>query len=203
MLYFRVLNLKLNSLSEFRQHITIMKSILKAALIASISMTGMLFTSCEKDKCKEITCANNGVCNSDGSCTCPLGYEGNKCEIITRDKFKGSWNVIEDGSISSPEIYTLSIENGTEIDQVIIRNMNNFSNVSVNAKVQGDTLFIPLQNMVQDGITKSVEGKGYFVFEEFYGLHGKLTVKYRVIDSEGNINDYGYRGAGVASEWHK
>lgn len=180
-----------------------MKSILKAAFVASMSLTAMLFNSREPDKCKAIVCANNGICNEDGSCTCPIGYEGTKCETITRDKFKGSWNVIEDGSLSSPEIYTTSVQNGVEIDQVIIRNFNNFSNSNVVAKVQNDTIFIPLQNMVQDGITKSVEGKGYFVSDETYPLHGYLLIKYRVIDSEGNINDYGYRGAGEPSKWTK
>jgi len=180
-----------------------MKSFLKSALLASFTLPTIFLTSCEEDKCKGFVCANNGVCNSDGSCTCPTGYEGNKCEVVTREKFKGSWNVVEDGSISSPENYTLSVQNGVEIDQVIIRNFNNFSNSLVTAKVQGDTLFIPLQEMNQEGIIKTVEGKGYFTTEPTYGLHGKLIVKYRVIDAEGNINDYGYRGAGDPSEWIK
>lgn len=180
-----------------------MKSLLKATILASFSLTGVFFTSCDQDKCKAMVCANNGVCNSDGSCTCPTGYEGNKCEVVTRDKFKGAWNVIEDGSISSPENYAISIQDGTEIDQVIIRNFNNFANSLVVARVQGDTIYIPLQNMEQEGEIKSVEGKGYFKFEEYYGLHGKMEVKYRVIDSEGNVNDYGYRGGGYPSEWVK
>lgn len=181
-----------------------MKSILKSALLASFSLTGMLFTSCEEDKCKAIVCANNGVCNSDGSCTCPAGYEGNKCETVTREKFMGAWNIVEDGSLSSPEIYTASIQRGVEIDQVIIRNFNNFSNSLVVGKVQGDTLHIPLQNMEQDGVIKSVEGKGYFdKTEVHYDLHGKMYIKYRVIDAAGNINDFGYRGAGEVSVWSK
>lgn len=180
-----------------------MKSFLKSALIATFTLPAMFLASCEEDKCKSIVCANNGVCNSDGSCTCPAGYEGNKCEVVTRDKFKGLWNVVEDGSISSPEIYALTVQNGVDIDQVIIRNFNNYANSLVVGKVQGDTLHIPLQEMDQEGEIKTVEGKGYFIFEERYDLHGKLIIKYRVIDSDGLVNDYGYRGAGSPSEWVK
>lgn len=180
-----------------------MKSILQSVLASGILLTGLTFTSCQQDKCMSVVCAYNGVCNSDGSCTCAVGYEGERCETITRDKFKGSWNVLEDGSISNPMNYTISVSNAAEINQVYIRNFNNFDNAVVTARVEGDTIYVPLQNMEQDGEIKSVEGKGYFVFEEFYGLHGKLVIKYRVIDEDGNINDFGYRGAGSPSEWIK
>ncbi|MBX9449033.1 MAG: calcium-binding EGF-like domain-containing protein [Taibaiella sp.] len=181
-----------------------MKSILKSTLFAAAVFAGAGLTSCQPDKCETmLACANNGVCNSDGSCTCPLGYEGPRCETTSRDKFKGSWNVIEDGSISNAMNYTVSVQDGVEIDQVIIRNFNNFSNGTVYAKVLLDTVVIPNQQMEQDGELKTVEGKGYFVFEEIYGLHGKLVLKYRVIDKDGIVNDYGYRGAGNPSEWLK
>lgn len=182
-----------------------MKSVLKSTLFAALAIAGLSFTSCQTDKCKStLPCANNGVCNaSDGSCTCPTGYEGPRCETTTRDKFKGSWNVIEDGSISNAENYTVSVENGVAIDEVIIRNFNNFSNGIVTAKVYLDTIIIPAQQMEQDGEIKTVEGKGYFMFEEIYGLHGKLELKYRVTDKDGIINDYGYRGAGAPSSWLK
>lgn len=181
-----------------------MKSIIKTTLFAAFVATGATFTSCQQDVCKtSIPCANNGTCKDDGSCECPVGYEGNRCETKSRDKFKGVWNVMEDGSISNRMNYALSVQNGTEIDQVIIRNFNNFSNGIVTARVYGDTIIVPNQQMEQDGVVKTVEGKGYFVFEEYYGLHGKLILKYRVVDNDGIVNDYGYRGGGSASEWIK
>lgn len=180
-----------------------MKSLLQTTLAAGLLLTGVGFTSCQQDKCMSVVCAHNGECNSDGSCTCAIGYEGERCETITRDKFKGSWNVVEDGSISNPDNYTLSIQNAPEINQVYIRNFNNFSNATVVARVHGDTIYIPNQIIEQGGRTRTVEGKGYFVFEEYYGLHGNLEVKYRVINEDGTVNDFGYRGAGSVSKWTK
>lgn len=181
-----------------------MKSILKSTIFAAAIFTGIGFSSCTQDKCETmLACANNGECLSDGSCECPVGYEGPRCETTTRDKFLGSWNVIEDGTISSAANYTLSVQKGTEIDQVIIRNFNNFSNGIVTAKVYLDTIIVPQQMMEQDGEIKTVEGKGYFVYSEHYPLHGKLQMNYRVTDKDGIINDFGYRGAGYPSEWKK
>lgn len=181
-----------------------MKSILKSSLFVAAIFTGASFSSCTQDKCETmLACANNGECLSDGSCACPVGYEGPRCETTTRDKFLGSWNVIEDGSISSAANYALSVQKGTEIDQVIIRNFNNFSNGIVTAKVYLDTIIVPNQMMEQDGEIKTVEGKGYFVYTEHYPLHGVLQMNYRVIDKDGIINDFGYRGAGYPSEWKK
>jgi hypothetical protein len=40
--------------------------------------------SCKKeepDPCENITCQNAGVCN-DGTCACPTGYSGTRCEIV-------------------------------------------------------------------------------------------------------------------------
>lgn len=181
-----------------------MKSILKTTILASFIGIGATLTSCQQDICETmVPCANNGTCNEEGKCECPVGYEGERCETVTRDKFKGSWSVIEDGSISNRQIYTVSVQNGPEIDQVIIKNFNNFSNSIVTARVYGDTMIVPNQQIEQDGELKTVEGKGYFEMEEFYGLHGKFILKYRVIDKDAIINDFGYKGAGSPSEWTK
>lgn len=182
-----------------------MKSIFKSSLLAVALFAGFGLTSCQQDKCKSMMpCTNNGECNSsDGSCDCPVGYEGPRCEFVSRDKFLGSWNVIEDGSISTATNYTASIQKGTEIDQVIIRNFNNFANGVVVARIEGDTIYIPNQLMEQDGEIKTVEGKGYMMPEEYYGLHGYMNLRYRVIDKDGIVNDFGYKGAGYPSEWRK
>jgi hypothetical protein len=38
--------------------------------------------SCKKeDPCENVTCLNAGVCN-DGTCACPTGYSGARCEIV-------------------------------------------------------------------------------------------------------------------------
>jgi len=42
--------------------------------------TATVYSSCIKDKCKDVSCQNGGSC-SKGVCLCPLGYTGNRCEI--------------------------------------------------------------------------------------------------------------------------
>lgn len=69
---------------------------LKTILLASVLTVGVfsstLFTSCNQDKCKNVTCNNGGVCNeTDGSCTCAAGFEGTNCETESRTKVFGSF----------------------------------------------------------------------------------------------------------------
>lgn len=41
---------------------------------------------------KNVTCAYSGACEN-GLCKCQIGYEGDHCETIVRDKFKGVYSV--------------------------------------------------------------------------------------------------------------
>jgi hypothetical protein len=47
----------------------------------------ILYTSCQKDACKGVTCLNKGIC-SGGSCyDCPNGIGGSNCQIIYRNLY--------------------------------------------------------------------------------------------------------------------
>ncbi|WP_162903265.1 calcium-binding EGF-like domain-containing protein [Taibaiella koreensis] len=180
-----------------------MKTFLLTAMGVFAIFSTMTLTSCKEDKCKATVCAYGGVCQDDGSCQCPVGYEGERCETITRDKFKGAWRVTEDGTASNPAQYATSIENGTAIERVIIRNFYNLFNPVVDATVKGDTIYIARQTVKVGEDEKVIEGKGYAVPEAFYGLHGKLVLSYRVTSSDGSINEFGMGGATNASIWTK
>src|SRR5690606_33472640 len=40
--------------------------------------------NCERKNCfSEIGCSDNGICRSNGTCDCSLGYEGDFCEEIS------------------------------------------------------------------------------------------------------------------------
>ena len=54
--------------------------ILPAILTFSI-FTIVTYSACKQDKCKDIICTNGGSC-SDGTCICPDGYSGPRCEIV-------------------------------------------------------------------------------------------------------------------------
>ncbi len=168
------------------------------ALFATVTLT-----SCKEDKCKLTVCAYGGVCNDDGSCTCQTGYEGERCEVISRDKFKGAWRVTEDGTQSSPAQYTVSVEDGNNIDEVSIRNFNNQFNDIITGKIKGDSIYIASQTVQIGERQKTIEGRGYAVPEAYYGAHGKIILMYRVISDDGEVDDFGWSTAGNASVWTK
>lgn len=181
-----------------------MRSFLLTTLSIFAFTAAIVFTSCKEEKCKSIVCAYDGTCNEeDGSCACINGYEGERCETATRDKFKGVWSVTEDGTLSNPAFYAVSVENGTNIDEVMIRNINNKSNAEIVAKVKADTIYIANQEFIAADGTYSIEGKGSIVPESFYGANGKLILKYKITSSEGEVNYYGMGGSNNPSIWTK
>ncbi len=58
------------------------RTIALAALFTMSIFTLTIYTSCTKDKCADITCQHGGTCKS-GSCNCPSGYSGTRCETQT------------------------------------------------------------------------------------------------------------------------
>ncbi len=46
-----------------------------------IAGSATIYTSCVKDPCSGVSCLNGGSCDN-GTCVCPLGYNGTRCEYI-------------------------------------------------------------------------------------------------------------------------
>jgi len=66
------------------------KSIL-ITIFSFFAVAGMVtVSSCEKDPCMELNCANNGNC-TDGYCQCPTGFEGAECDITAASRFVGKY----------------------------------------------------------------------------------------------------------------
>jgi hypothetical protein len=181
-----------------------MKRILITTLATLLVFTTVLFNACKPEKCAQISCAFGGTCK-DGNCVCQVGYEGEHCETITRDKFKGQWNVNEDGTLSSPAQFTASIEDGAMINQVVIKNFQNvFGGENVIGIAYKDTLTIPLQTMA-DG--SKIKGYATIVdtnpLNQHYYQHAVMTMYFEVTNPAGTIvNLYGSGGAGP-SLWAK
>lgn len=64
-------------------------SLLSAGMFLAVATT-VTYTSCVHDSCKALMCRNGGTC-ADEFCRCPTGYEGTQCEIISRNKFLGTY----------------------------------------------------------------------------------------------------------------
>jgi hypothetical protein len=56
-----------------------LSTIIISALFTCLLFSATLYSSCNEDKCEGITCQNGGSCK-DGTCLCPEGYEGTRCE---------------------------------------------------------------------------------------------------------------------------
>ena len=179
-----------------------MKKIIFTALSTMTLFSAVVFNSCEPDKCKHVNCAYGGTCK-DGTCLCQTGYEGEHCETVTRDKFKGIYNVNEDGTLSTAAQYSVSIENGEKINEVVIKNFQNNFTESVRAVVYKDTLTIPQQTFANG---KTVEGWAYIMdtnpLNQHYYQHAVMQVYYKVTNSIGQIDEFGQNGAGP-SIWSK
>lgn len=175
------------------------KTIVLSALSIILLFGGITYTSCQRDKCKEITCAFGATC-VEGVCYCPTGYEGAQCEKTIRSKFIGVWNATESGTITLTEDYPLTVSEGTVINTVRVGNLNNFGiGYEVDGYVSADTLYVPRQYV--DSMV--VEGRGYLDPSQFYQEHGKVIFHYYVIDTAANtINDFGW-DLGKPSIWVK
>lgn len=173
------------------------KTIVLSALGAISIFSTVTYTSCNEDKCKGIVCAYGGVC-TDGECLCPTGYEGPQCEVVNRKRYLGNWKVTENGSITDAAQYTIVVEEGDNITELRLKNFRNRLTTPVKAYVQGDTLYIP-QQVVED---HTIQGSGLLKFGPHYGKSGVLTVRYKVIEPNTNVDDFGV-DSGDPSLWNK
>ena len=48
----------------------------------------LLYSSCEKNPCDNVSCEHGGSCNN-GACYCPTGYEGPTCGMKSTSRFTG------------------------------------------------------------------------------------------------------------------
>lgn len=89
---------------------------MKKIIFAALVLLG--FTSC--DPCNKITCYNAGTCE-DGICECSNGYEGEQCNVITANKYVGTWyGTATDGTYSSALNWVIT--RGKEINYLVVEN---------------------------------------------------------------------------------
>jgi hypothetical protein len=93
---------------------------MKNILISLMIGTGMFLFGCN-DACSDIQCKNGGTAIANGSscsCDCQPGYEGQFCEMQSRQKILGSFNVVAYTSPVTIEKPFTIITSGTYEDRV-------------------------------------------------------------------------------------
>lgn len=103
-----------------------MKSIKQFALTAFLTVSAfcaVVYTSCNKDECKDVTCQNGGTCSA-GVCSCPTGYEGTNCETKSRDKFVGTYVGSEICSIGTDN-YSVTLAANSDALKLTYTNLYN------------------------------------------------------------------------------
>jgi hypothetical protein len=67
------------------------RHILLAAIFTVAVFTAVTYTACKEDKCANVICLNLGSCDG-GVCKCRTGFEGDRCQTFSRDKFVKIFN---------------------------------------------------------------------------------------------------------------
>lgn len=150
-----------------------MKSIKYIALSAFLTLSAfcaVLYSSCTKDECKDVTCQNGGVC-SGGNCTCVVGYEGTRCETKSRDKFVGTYVGSELCTIGTDN-YSITISANSDNVKLTYTNLyNNTPVITAVCTMTGTDAFS--FSGTQSTITFSGTGKL---------VGNQLTVDYTITD---------------------
>lgn len=68
-----------------------MRTVLLTAILTLVVFSAVTYTACNKNHCRNVVCANGGACDG-GHCVCLVGFEGDRCEILSRDKFVNTYN---------------------------------------------------------------------------------------------------------------
>ena len=161
----------------------LIKQLVFGAMLTISAFCAVVYSSsCNKDKCKDVTCQNGGVCDG-GNCTCLIGYEGTNCETKSRDKFIKSWTAsdLQTGA-SAPLAYSATIVAGTgsDVTQVIIGNTfsdNFYTTGPITATVLDSV--ITIANQHPDGNKYSLSGAGHI-------SGGKITWAYTIKNDSTN-----------------
>jgi hypothetical protein len=132
----------------------------------------LAYTGC-KNACKDTLCLNSGTCN-DGKCECvgryggvncdtfcPVGYEGDNCEIQNRAKFIKNWSSHTRTSAGADFKHALVVSAGSSISTVVISNIAGQA-FSVVGTVGGRTNMDIYQQNALGNYTGKASGSGVY-----------------------------------------
>lgn len=140
-------------------------------ILLSIVAVAFAYAGC-KNACNDMVCLNSGTCN-DGKCECvgryggvncdtfcPVGYEGDNCEIQNRAKFIKHWSSHTRSSGGADIKHALNISAGPTISTVVISNIASQA-YSVVGTISGRYTMDIYQQNATGNYTGKVSGSGY------------------------------------------
>jgi hypothetical protein len=66
------------------------KQMLLSGFVFIAIILTVVYSSCERNVCDNVTCFNGGACGA-GICQCPLGYEGPQCQTLSVTRYLGTY----------------------------------------------------------------------------------------------------------------
>jgi len=182
-----------------------MKDIVRTTIACLGLFVIAFYSSCTNDLCEQVLCAHNSIC-IEGSCHCQTGYEGVHCETIERDKFLGSYLVSESGTKTGLVHYNTTIEAGTTLNEIILKNFNNQITDDIIAVVESKKITINPQrttnNFLVEGWAEIIPASGSSLH---YWQDASIDFYYSVTNTALNppvINEFG-TGGSQPSSWSK
>jgi hypothetical protein len=179
--------------------------IILVTIFAMVAST-FAFLSCNTNPCSKVVCKNNGTCR-EGSCACPVGFEGPFCEAKISDKFIGFW----DGYVrayggngiggTAPTNVTMIIAPGDSGNYYVPRKVTLYNlysqNVPINATIfESNKINIPYQQAGLSGYF--VQGTGYMESTALTAVdtiqHNYVHVYYNLLDTFGVASNYYFEG---------
>lgn len=152
-----------------------MKSLKHIALgsFLALSTFGVtLYSSCSKDKCKDVVCQNGGTC-AEGICTCATGYTGTNCETIYRTSFANTYKGTgsDNGGFTYTDFRMKFESTGSDVTKMSLTILDN-----TGASAGVPVLTIDLSNFSSTGASFTVESATQTVSGVTYTYTGTGTI---------------------------
>lgn len=146
--------------------------LVKLITYISIFCGFLLIDSCKRS-CNDVTCFNNGTCDSNsGMCICAgrwgglacdslcqVGYEGANCNVVSRTKFIRTWNATTTSVVNGKVEHPLYVTAGAGIEKIVISNMNGDNYACIGTMTGRDKFDIISQNAMGE-YTGNINGSG-------------------------------------------
>ena len=187
------------------------KIIVFTAISCVCLFVAVIYSSCSKDNCKNVSCQNGVTACLNGTCICPTGYTGNFCELSSvffkNDSYTPVYITVSGASTTIPPDSTVAFtgQSGEALTMYAYTFGTNSSNNPVgdsivwsgnyNFPVNGATKTVPLDvyvnyfylEMIDSNSTQSIAS----IYVN-YGITGAQTLDHITVPNDRKVHGIGY-----------